>query len=531
MKNIKFLLILIFIYSFVDIQCKATTHCGGEDCYTGEEHWDKNRIQYNNIYVGQYCDKHDQYAHKDMFNKFARMEKENFLGSPIIFTIPVVEDIMLNFSLNRGDAINLQLFIAFNESMVEIFNTGNEIFNKSKYVRADLEAVKNYISQVLLFFEGVRCISSIILKRENVEFNEGKFLKSLNSSFYVPAENILKQQDAWINKMRLKFNKEISLSQYLDFYLSLYSKLFLNNYIFTKAHLMSQNNSTRMVLDRKLDGGLKDFEYNLTNINLLDGFNTFLPEEHSQTSTSPMGKTVRFEKMNTYSQGKKKTRKKRKNKQRRSQDNIVKEIEVASESNQPSAKPKLLLETATQEKIATSHEPLPKAEENLEKGLGSITLGEKELSLLTDEVKAEDPQKLLGAQEELVFSSLAAESAEASQSPALEDSTFDTRANLPIPFSHQVKQLQELDVILNQFDGGPKAGMKTRKFLRLCSALNDGGFFSDFKLSKKEVLVKTEDMVSVMHTNHSGKKKDAGITRPTAKKLQEVIDQIRSAKE
>lgn len=528
MKNIKFLLILIFIYSFVDIQCKATTHCGGEDFYTGEEHWDKNRIQYNNVFVGQYCDKHDQYARMDMFNDFVRMEKENSLGCPVNFSIQVVEDIMLTFSLNRGDAINLKLFIAFNEAMVEIFNTGNEVLNKSKYVRADLEVVKNYISQVLLFFEGVRCISSIILKRENVEFNEGKFLKSLNSSFYVPAENILKQQDAWINKMRLKFNKEISLSQYLDFYLSFYSKLFHNNYIFTKAHLMSQENNTRMALNRKLDGGLKDFEYNLTNINLLDGFNTFLPEKHSQTSTSSMGKTFRSEKEGTHSQGKKKKRKKRRNKQRRSQNNIVREMEVASASNQLNEKPKFLPETATQGKPAKAHESFLNTETNLQ----PITSGEKELSLIIDEAKNEDPQKLLGIEEELVFPSLVAEPAETSPPHPLEDdSTFDTRANLPIPFSHQVKQLQELDLILNQFDGGPKAGMKTRKFLRLCSALNDGGFFSDFKLSKKEVLVKTEDMVSVMHTNHSGKKKDAGITRPTAKKLQEVIEQIRSAKE
>lgn len=174
---------------------------------------------------------------------------------------------------------------------------------------------------------------------------------------------------------------------------------------------------------------------------------------------------------------------------------------------------------------------MPKAEENLEKSLESITSGEKKLNLLTDEVKAQDPQQLLCTQEEHPFPGLVAEPAETPQSSILAENTFESRVYLPIPFSQQVKQLQELDVILNQFDGGPQAGMKTRKFLRLCSALNDGGFFSDFKLSKKEVLVKTEDMVSVMHTNHSRRKKDAGITRPTAKKLQEVIDQIRSAKE
>lgn len=90
----------------------------------------------------------------------------------------------------------------------------------------------------------------------------------------------------------------------------------------------------------------------------------------------------------------------------------------------------------------------------------------------------------------------------------------------------QNSKIAHLNQVLKEFDGGPSAGMKTRKFLRLCAALNEQGFFSEFSANKKEVFIKTDTLVTVMHTNHSKKKKSPGISGNTAKKLQEVIESI-----
>ena len=102
------------------------------------------------------------------------------------------------------------------------------------------------------------------------------------------------------------------------------------------------------------------------------------------------------------------------------------------------------------------------------------------------------------------------------------------------PYMQEIHGLDQIDLLLQKFDGGPHKGMKTRRFLRLCSALNGMGYFASFEANQKQVRIKTpptEDgnpgVVTVMHTNHSNKSKDTGISRPTAEKLTQVIGILR----
>lgn len=113
-------------------------------------------------------------------------------------------------------------------------------------------------------------------------------------------------------------------------------------------------------------------------------------------------------------------------------------------------------------------------------------------------------------------------------------SSSPSQAAAPLPqaserFSTEISKLNQLEEILHKHDGGASAGMSTRHFLRLASALEKLGYFSHFEANQKEVKIKinpddqTPGLVTVMHTNHTNTSKEAGITRPTAARMSEVI--------
>ena len=265
---------------------------------------------------------------------------------------------------------------------------------------------------------------------------------------------------------------------------------------------------TRLKLNRKLEGGLKSFSYNLTTVNLLDSLNR---KPSTKIETIPPKKKA-------------KKPKKRRNKKA---TKVLPSPTLAQEETKDPSEP-----ISTPENIDINPEPAPIQEEQpaLRSSLPSQPLrNETELSFL----KIEDPP-----QEESQIIALEQEE-EKAQVPVNLSHHLDLGTSTsskptikekeaPHSFGHkkQISKLKQLNHLLEDFDGGPSAGMKTRKFLRLCAALNEQGYFSEFSATQKEVFIKTDKLVTVMHTNHSGRKKSPGISGNTAKKLQEVIESI-----
>jgi hypothetical protein len=343
------------------------------------------------------------------------------------------------------------------------------------------------------------------------EFDEEKFIKSLNNDSYIPAVSIQRQMDDFIADKKEKQNGIISLEQYFEYFTDLYSKLFTNQYFFLKAHLISKENKTRLNLNRKLAGGLDKFEYNLTTINLLK---TIKPELQEEDTTS-VGQVDSNEPI-------KKHKKKRKKKKKQTQA----AIEGLQKTDESSSKSSTSTTSEVEFQNSQKDDPLPHEITEVPFILGNQTFEDKKAIEETLNTTSILPQK-----EPLPEAPMVKEkNKEASSLIDTQEKVTRKEKEQPPKVMQEISQMQKLNTLLNEHDGGPSAGMKTRKFLRLCTALHENGFFSEFTANKKEVYVKVDGMASVMHVeNHSANRKSPGVSRNTAKKLQEIIEIIKNS--
>lgn len=568
MEILKNLLLVLFI-----LVIHSTSSYAMYDFKTGEEYWNANKIHYHLAVAGQFRERH---ASKIRALGFLN-EYQDTLEGEHHWTVNVQQGIDLQFILERGGFTQFQLYFAFNEAMVEIFDTTGEILNKAQYLRSDLNTVKSYTAEVLAFLKGVQHISKYVFKGEKNDFKEQEFLKSLNNAVYEEAGIINRKTDKWNEQMKKVYNGKINIEQYLDHHTEIYSKLFTNYYIFLKAHLESHDRLTQMQLRRKLERGLEDFEYNLTTINLLD-----------PAYCESLGKKQKAVTPPTTTQSKKKRTRKRKKKQAPPQAESTPLL--SSEQQPPSvfpARQSMIEESGSLPEITSIKTGLPSVIE--EKGALSVSLTDQPLLSIQEE-KTSPPIAVTTTtsttfstkeetKEDSVLLNNFSLSSEAKEQPLQEPDQITSLPHYIAALAHEeegahdlanlnyysaygystsgstlmtaqessssldlkkeeenrsasgqqqenIARIQRLKEVLEDFDGGPTAGMKTRKFLRLCAALNEQGFFSEFSANKKEVFIKMDNLVTVMHTNHSKKKKSPGISANTANKLEEVINRI-----
>lgn len=531
----KFLRFLFVLFLFVNSHCYATSYSGNQEFATGEKYWQQSKLHYHGSVANQFREQHAQYAKMDFFPYVLELEQKNTLHAPINFTVKsVLDGINVNFEVYKGGVTQLQLFLAFNEALVEIFDAGSEIYTKAKYIRSDLNKAKDYFAQAVTFLNGVQHISQYIFKGVNNDFNEEKFIKSLNNASYIPAESIQSQLDSFIEDMKTKHQGIISIEQYIEFHTDLYSKLFTNQYFFLKAHLVSQAPKTRLNLNRKLTGGLNEFKCNLTTINLLKTIKPELQEENT-TSNVQVG--------SNKSEPTKKHKKKRKKKRVQTQAKIM-EVDQTTDQLSSNSSANTTSGVDTKDELPSISSTSRTTEANFQNNqklddplsheisevpfiIGNLTLPEKSM--------VDSP---------LTTTSTSSQQDPLSEAPQIKEKKKEVLSQIerkeevihttPKEQSHNVKQtisqMQKLNILLNEHDGGPTTGMKTRKFLRLCAALHENGFLYEFSANKKEVYVKVDSMASVMHVeNHSANRKSPGVSRSTAKKLQEIIEIIKNS--
>jgi hypothetical protein len=454
-----------------------------------------------------------------------------------------MEGVVLEVALNPGGSAQLQLFLAFNEAMVEIIDTYGEIYNKAKYVKSDLEAMKNYASEILIFLKKVEQNTKYIFKNEKSQFNQDKFLKLLDnpySALYSEASATNNRIQSWIENIKTNHGGVITTQKYLDHYTEIYSQLFTNQFIFLKAHLTCYDNKTQRQLNRKFEGGLKNFEFNLTATDVLSSIKpeVFENSKCKLTSTKNNQKNIKNKPANN-SQSRNASRKingknntttisSRKSPvssyvENLGQNNVPETKSAPEKVNNPAesveAKENLQASLLNQTPVAQNDEEKVYSEKS--NIVLSLDQNETEATHL-DDVSLLNPFPLSEQVDSLILSQ---ELSELKEQEKIYIETKETKQTIS-KFQECAAEMKELNNVLNEFDGGPAAGMKTRKFLKLCEALNKLGYFSEFSANEKEVKIKTNNMVTVMHTNHSGNKKSPGITNNTANKLKEVIEVI-----
>lgn len=284
-----------------------------------------------------------------------------------------------------------------------------------------------------------------------------------------------------INKIRKNHNGILSIDQYIKYYIKAYYTFFSNQYVFIKMHLGDQKNPDKKALNRT------NIKGSLTR----DAFDLEPPSLPSLQALETPAK-----------------KKKRKNKKKSASTPTENTPSISSAGLLTSAE-----ETNTQK---------------LEKQAVSTTAVINPLEGPTA-ISTPSPTNEISSQ-----SSQTPPVPASSNTPNLASSSSQAATPLPqasqsFSSSHEISKLTQLEEILHKHDGGASAGMKTRHFLRLASALQKLGYFSHFKTNQKEVQIKIDPtdqnpgLVTVMHTNHTNTSKDTGITRPTAAKMNEVI--------
>lgn len=207
MKTLKTLLLAVCFLLSNQILCNASTHCGGAEFKTGEDYWEQSKIQYR-LQIAEQC--HHRHASKvDALNFLPDFESS--LRCPLDFTVDVQKGIDLKFILRQGGFTQFQLYLAFNEAIVEIFDTSSQLFTKAKYVRSDLNKIKDYFAEAVTFLKGVQEISKYVFKGEKSDFKEGDFLKSLDNFCYKEAKLINSQTREWEECMKTVYGGKITI--------------------------------------------------------------------------------------------------------------------------------------------------------------------------------------------------------------------------------------------------------------------------------------------------------------------------------
>ncbi|MBA4118934.1 MAG: hypothetical protein C0514_08595 [Candidatus Puniceispirillum sp.] len=488
--------LIVILYQGATSSARATH----EDFVTGESYFKQGKDHYEQTVAGQFRPRHQAMTEMDFLSLIGTLEKENNLRRPFHLKFTSAGDgISLILAVSQGHAMELNLFLAINEAFVDIFDTGSYVYQNAKYLRADLEKARTYFAQAALFLKGAQYICDHVLKGEEGTFHEDRIMKNMRNTSYTPASEINEKISAFVSDRVRYHDSKVSVAEYIAYYSSVYYDVFVNSYHYIDAHLSSKEAKTRMMLNRKQEGGLKDFTFELTTARLLDmaKLPVFTEEEKEpQALSAPSNK--------------KKRRKKKRNPSSAS---------VASEA---------LLVTASQDPCDVS---LP------EKSAPAAQVDALALTPLAQQVAqssstdAVTPVRPVDEEIEPVISSTGEQAVQAPIDAGGKGKERDTvnAISAPRPQTHQgPSRLQRLNALLDEHDGGPHAGMKPRKFLRLCAALNDAGYFSGFTANQKEVRVKTDQSVSVLHIEkHSANRRSPGVSANTARKLQEIIEGLK----
>ncbi len=454
---------------------------------TGRNIWNQNVGQFEVFLVGQYRERHAQKELRPFLDYLATADQQDQLRCPIRFKHNnILEDLTLEFLINKQTIGQYYLLHAFDKGIVELLDSSLSLLKKAKYLRSDLEVLQTYFFKACAVLKRIEFITNKLFGHSTEEFNLEKFTRNFDQTIYTPAHLINAFLKEEINKIRINNNGIFSIDQYIKYYAKLYYLSFSNQFIFIKMHLGDAKNPDKKGLNRtNINGSLERDAFDLESLSLpsLQG----LEEAPS----------------------KKKKRKKKK-----------KSAAIVTEHTTGTSSAGLLTTGKEQlkEEVAPTSSVVIQSE-------GSQAISTPPL---TNEVSYQTSKTPAAA----ALSSAPNISSSSSQSAA----PISPKSQSFSP-SNEISKLNQLEEILRKHDGGATAGMKTRHFLRLASALEKLGYFSRFEMDQKEVRIKVDPtdqnsgLVTVMHTNHTNTSKDTGITRPTAAKMNEVIDILKEKAE
>jgi len=449
---------------------------------TGPKYWDtqkqQSRVMANLVYRPKHAQFADEAGDKTaMFKVMLSTHEAKEVFCPEVFKLAncIDKDLSLSFQVDPSGATQLKIFLAFNEAMLELIDMEQELLQASKYCYKDLELIKVFYTDSLVFIKKSEAVCLSLLDNKENTFSEKTFRSSLKLS-YVPADVLNQNIEKMRETVRTHCDSVLSLQQYVKYFSYIRYVMHRNGLAFVTAHLNSKDAITKTFLkpNRKVEAGIKGF-----NFDLLKGL------EDLEFSNFELNANESISVSNEL---------KRKG---------VTKKELPNESISQSLGSKDQLESIA---IVETKEPNPSTMAGTlveEEAKDTSVVSSSIIEIPNIEIKTEDTMVIENQQEEL---------------------EAINATNLP-----EINQLDELDVLLQQYDGGPQKGMKTRRFLRLCAALNKMGCFSSFKANEKEVKLKTHPAngqpgeVAILHMNHSNNRKDTGITRPTAQRLADII--------
>ncbi len=483
----------LFVLSII---CFASILNDSASCsfVTGPDLWYQNKPQSKYMAAAIFRPKHAQFVENGdkflIFKDTLEMHEENKISRPMVFNLEncIDEDLSLELQMDPIGAIQLKVFLAFNEAMLELIDMEQELIQGSKYCHQDLTLIKKFYKQSLIFVKKSEDICLSLLDNKKSTFSESKFLQDLKP-IYVNADKLNANLDKMRNDIRQHQAGVLTLQQYIKYFSYIRYVLNRNGLFFVAAHLESTDSKTKKFLNpkRNVTGNITNFDFDLIK-GLSDlELNAFASSDGNQNESCCNGNQGNNEAITNTKSG---------------DQSIVPEVQQEKTDYLQIHEPTLILQNLAEEKTT---------EKNAESIKDKTELKEVYSRKFKKEVKITNKD---------------------------ENRKYEIREEKEKKYSNkEVDKLDEIDALLQEYDGGPHKGMKTRRFLRLCSALNAMGYFSSFEANRKEVKIKTHSTgdgqpgdVSVLHTNHSNKSNDTGITRPTAEKLAQIIRNLKVKK-
>ena len=443
---------------------------------TSKSLWEQGINYFERSVVAQCRKRHAQEELQPFLDYLAAAGRNNELHCPILFRKQnLLEDLTLEFTINKETIGQYYLLHAFDKAIVELLDSSLNLLSTAKYLRSDLEILKTYFFKTCAVLKRTEFITNKLFGHSNEEFDLEEFTRNFNQTVYTPAALINDSLLEEVNKIRKNYNGTLSIDQYIKYYIKAYYTFFSNEYVFIKMHLGDQKNPDKKVLNRM------NIKGSLTK----DAFDLEPPSLPSLQALETPAK-----------------KKKRKNKKKSASTQTENTLSISSVEE---------INTQKLERQAV---------------FTTAVINPLERSTAISTTPPTNEISFQGSQTPPVPAS----------SNILNIASSSSQAATPLPQASQIfssaqeiSKLTQLEEILHKHDGGASAGMKTRHFLRLASALQKLGYFSHFETDQKEVKIKIDStdqnpgLVTVMHTNHTNTSKDTGITRPTAAKMNEVI--------
>lgn len=450
-----------------NLYAPAISYSASAPFITSKKSWEEGKVIFETHVKN--LRKHD---HRELRLLFDILLRVGTVGNIHYVQKNILEELSLEVLITPETVAHFYLLNAFDKSIPELFDIGNEMIQKSLYLKADLKILLTYFLNACATLKNVEFIINNIFLDTPDHFNLEEFTHQFQKIRRIPEQKINDYLKRYIQKIRDDKKGVLSVYDYIKFYTQSYYLLFMNHYIFIQSHLKDVENLDRKLLHRNLSGRLKRYKHHFESI--------FLPSSGEvKPSTAPQKIPLTL--------------------------NIAPPLE--EEKGLPS-----------QEK------------ENKENRVNSMKFASEKIDPLFEDLSQPFASSLEAS------SSFTPESVPQTLPPPIFQRALPLKvpsSSSSIPLKREIEEtldaFDELETILNQFEDGAYAGMKTRHFLNLANALNSLGYFSGFAANNKEIRIKinstpqTPGIVSVLHTNHSNKAKDAGITGPTARKMNEII--------